>query len=149
MKKLVMGCAVAGLIVFSAKSEARMSAFLVPPRALESPGEKLGTGVAGWYGEEFQGNMTANGEIYDLNGYTAAHLTLPFGTVIRVTNLRNNKHVNLRINDRGPHIAHRMLDVTKAAAQRLGFLIAGTAPVRMEVVRYPKWLRSPYAATTN
>jgi rare lipoprotein A len=149
MKKLVMGCAVAGLIVFSAKTEARTSTFLAPLRALESPGEKLATGVAGWYGEEFQGNMTANGEIYDLNGYTAAHLSLPFGTVVRVTNLGNNKQVNLRINDRGPHIARRMLDVTKGAAQRLGFLSAGTALVRMEVVYYPKWLGSPYVATAN
>ena len=148
MKKLVMGCAVAGLIVFSAKTEARASAIFTPQGAVESR-QKLDTGVAGWYGEEFQGNTTANGEIYDSNGYTAAHLSLPFGTVVRVTNLGNNKHINLRINDRGPHIARRMLDVTKAAAQRLGFLSAGTALVRMEVVCCPNWLRSSYAATAN
>ena len=149
MKKLVMGCAVAGLILFSAKSEARASAFVGPPCPSVARQEKPEAGVAGWYGAKFHGNRTANGEIYDQNGYTAAHLRLPFGTIIKVTNLRNNRHVTLRINDRGPHVARRILDVTLAAAKRLGFAQAGTAPVRLEVMRYPKWLRSAYAPTAN
>jgi len=137
MRKLVMGCAVAGLIALSAKTEARSSASVQPPRALVVPKEESETGEASWYGEEFQGNETANGEIYDLNGLTAAHPTLPFGTTVRVTNLKNSKNILLRINDRGPYIGRRLIDVSKAAAKRLGFIYSGTTRVRVEVVARP------------
>jgi rare lipoprotein A len=140
MKKLVMGCAVAGLIALSAKSEARSSVSVGPPRQSVIPKEKPEVGVASWYGEEFQGNETANGEIYDLNGLTAAHPTLPFGTTVKVTNLNNSKNILLRINDRGPYIGRRLIDVSKAAAKRLGFVGAGTTRVRVEVVSRPTLL---------
>jgi len=140
MKKLVMGCAVAGLIALSAKSEARSSVSVGPSRQSVIPREKPEVGVASWYGEEFQGNETANGEIYDLNGLTAAHPTLPFGTTVRVTNLNNSKNILLRINDRGPYIGRRLIDVSKAAAKRLGFVGAGTTRVRVEVVSRPALL---------
>jgi rare lipoprotein A len=107
------------------------------------------TGVASWYGQEFQGNETASGEVYDLNGLTAAHLTLPFGTTIRVTNLENGKNVKLRVNDRGPHIGQRLLDVSWAAAKRLGFIHSGTTRVRVEVVSYPKSFLSPPLAKAS
>ena len=140
MKKLVIGCAVAGLIALSAKTEARSSASSQPPRALVVPKEEAETGEASWYGEEFQGNTTANGETYDLNGLTAAHPTLPFGTTVRVTNLNNSKNILLRINDRGPYIGRRLIDVSKAAAKFLGFVGSGTARVRVEVVGRPALL---------
>ena len=148
MKKIVMGCVVAGLIALSAKSEAKYSASLVPPRLSVMPKEKHQIGVASWYGQEFQGNTTASGETFDLNGFTAAHPTLPFGTTIRVTNLKNSKNILLRVNDRGPHIRRCLIDVSWAAAKRLGFVHSGTTPVRVEVVTYPKWfLALPMAKT--
>ena len=140
MRKLVMGCAVAGLIALSAKTEARSSASVQPLCASAVPEEKPETGEASWYGEEFQGNETANGETYDLNGLTAAHPTLPFGTTVRVTNLKNSKNILLRINDRGPYIGRRLIDVSKAAAKRLGFIYSGTTQVRVEVVSRPTLL---------
>jgi rare lipoprotein A len=149
MKKLVMGCAVAGLIALSAKSEARLSASVEPPRLSVIPKEEREIGVASWYGQEFQGNATASGETFDLNGFTAAHLTLPFGTTVRVTNLKNNKNILLRVNDRGPHIGRRLIDVSWAAAKRLGFVHSGTTPVRVEVVTYPKSFLSIPMAKTN
>lgn len=148
MRKFVMGCAVVGLIALSPKSEARLSGSLgqLPLQAV--PRGTPEVGVASWYGEELQGNETASGEVYDLNDLTAAHLTLPFGTTIRVTNLENGKHVKLRINDRGPHMGQRLLDVSWAAAKRLGFVHSGTTPVRVEVVSYPKSITSPCAVKT-
>jgi rare lipoprotein A len=94
-------------------------------------------GVASWYGEDFHGNPTANGEVYDMNGLTAAHRELPMGTRVRITNLLNRKSVTVRINDRGPAIPGRMIDVSMAAAKNLGFLRAGLAPVQMEIVKTP------------
>jgi rare lipoprotein A len=149
MKKLVIGCAVAGLIALSAKTEARSSASAEPPRASVVPKEKPETGVASWYGQQFQGNTTASGETFDSNGFTAAHLTLPFGTTVRVTNLKNSKNILLRVNDRGPHMGRRLIDVSWAAAKRLGFVHSGTTRVRVEVVTYPKWLLSPSLAKTS
>jgi rare lipoprotein A len=149
MKRLVIGCAVAGLIALSPKSEARLSASCAVPRLCVTPKGKGETGVASWYGQEFQGNTTASGEVYDLNGLTAAHLTLPLGTTIRVTNLKNSKNILLRVNDRGPHIGRRLLDVSWAAAKRLGFVRSGTTRVRVEVVSYPKWFLSPSMAKIN
>jgi rare lipoprotein A len=149
MKRLIIGCAVAGLIALSAKSEARSSAAIGLSPLTVMPKEEYQTGVASWYGQEFQGNATASGETFDSNGFTAAHLTLPFGTTIRVTNLKNNKNILLRVNDRGPHIGRRLLDVSWAAAKRLGFVNSGTTPVRVEVVTYPKWFLSPPVAKTD
>jgi rare lipoprotein A len=149
MKKLVMGCALAGLIALSAKSEAKLSASTAPPRVPAVPKEEAEVGVASWYGQEFQGNTTASGEVFDLNRLTAAHPTLPFGTTIRVTNLMNSKKILLRVNDRGPHFARRVLDVSWAAARRLGFVNSGTTKVRVEVVTYPKWFVSPSIAKAN
>jgi peptidoglycan lytic transglycosylase len=141
MKRIVMGCTVAALVAISARTEASPpGAFLATynsPKISKQLDEK--TGVASWYGEQFQGNRTANGEIYDMNGLTAASRTLPLGTKLKVTNLRNNRSLIVRINDRGPYIHNRSLDVSKAAARRLGFIASGLAQVRMEVVSYPKW----------
>jgi rare lipoprotein A len=149
MKKLVMGCAVAGLIALSPQTEARSPVSGGETCAPVIPKEKLQTGVASWYGEEFQGNTTASGEPYDLNGSTAAHPTLPLGTTVRVTNLKNSKNILVRVNDRGPHSGRRLIDVSWGAARLLGFARSGTTWVRVEVVTYPKWFLSPSMAKTN
>lgn len=134
MKKLIIGCAVVGLIALSPRSEARLSGSLSIPSLSIIPCEEQEVGLASWYGEELQGNATASGEVYDLNGFTAAHPTLPFGTTIRVTNLRNKKSILLRVNDRGPHMGKRLLDVSWAAAKHLGFVGTGTTRVRVDIV---------------
>ena len=92
------------------------------------------TGNASWYGNGFHGRKTASGERYNMNALTAAHRTLPLGTMVRVTNTRNGKSVNVRVNDRGPFHGNRVLDLSRAAASQLGFIHSGTAPVRIEIV---------------
>ena len=90
------------------------------------------TGVAGWYGKERQGKKTASGDVFDKEGLSAAHRTLPLGTVIRVTNLDNSKSIDVKINDRGPFAKNRILDLSYGAARELGFLADGTARVKIE-----------------
>lgn len=92
------------------------------------------TGRASWYGRQFHGRLTASGERYDMNLMTAAHKTLPIPSYARVTNLSNGKSVVVRINDRGPFHGSRVIDVSKAAAQSLGFINSGTANVRIEQI---------------
>src|SRR5579871_3017408 len=89
------------------------------------------TGIASWYGADFHGRRTANGEIFDANGLTAAHPTLPMPVDVRVTNLENGKSLVLRVNDRGPFKRGRIIDVSARAAQLLGFYGRGTAKVRV------------------
>jgi rare lipoprotein A len=91
-------------------------------------------GVASWYGDDFHGWVTASGDIYDMHALTAAHRTLPLGTLVRVTNVVNGKHVVIRINDRGPYVNGRILDLSYAAAQRLDMLRDGISAVQLEVV---------------
>jgi rare lipoprotein A len=90
------------------------------------------TGVASWYGRDFQGRTTASGEIFDQNGISAAHRTLPLGTVLSVTNLDNFKSIKVRINDRGPFVKGRVLELSYGAAKELGFVLQGTARVKIE-----------------
>ncbi len=91
-------------------------------------------GTASWYGPKYHGRTTASGERFDMEALTAAHRTLPFGTRVRVTNLLNGRKLVLKVNDRGPFIAGRVLDVSRRAARELGFLEAGLAEVRIEVL---------------
>jgi len=91
-------------------------------------------GIASYYGPNFHGQLTANGEVFDMYGITAAHQTLPFNTVVRVTNLENEKSLLVRINDRGPFVKGRMLDLSYGAAKKLGIIASGTAKVQMEIV---------------
>jgi rare lipoprotein A len=93
------------------------------------------TGIASWYGEQFDGRYTANGEIFDLNQLTAAHTTLPMPSIVEVTNLQNDRSLQLRINDRGPFVDGRLIDVSRRAAQLLGFETKGTTPVRVRIVK--------------
>jgi len=91
-------------------------------------------GRASWYGVELQGQQTASGEDFDMNQLTCAHRSLPLGSLIRVTNLRNHKTVVVRVNDRGPMPQNRVIDLSFAAASFLGFSSRGTAPVRLDLV---------------
>ena len=91
-------------------------------------------GTASWYGPGFHGKKTASGEIYDQTKLTAAHKTLPLGTKARVTNLDNGSAVEVEINDRGPFVDGRIIDLSRAAAGALGFIESGTAPVRVELI---------------
>lgn len=91
-------------------------------------------GRASWYGALFQGQPTASGEDFDMNAMTCAHRSLPMGSLVKVTNLRNHKSVVVRVNDRGPIPTNRVVDLSYAAARFLGFTRRGTAPVRLELI---------------
>ena len=91
-------------------------------------------GTASWYGIPFHGRKTANGETYDMNGLTCAHRTLPFGTILLVTNTGNNRTVTVRVTDRGPFISGRIVDLSRGAAAALDMLDTGTAQVSLKVV---------------
>lgn len=93
-------------------------------------------GLASWYGKDFHGKRTSNGEVYDMYGQTAAHKTLPMGVHVRVTNQANGRQLVVRINDRGPFVAGRIIDLSYTAAQQLGVVGPGTAPVRIEALGY-------------
>ena len=97
------------------------------------------TGTASWYGTKFHGQATANGEAYDLYGMTAAHKTLPLPSYVRVTNLENGKSVILRVNDRGPFYSDRIIDLSFAAAKKLGYAESGTARVQVEGIDPHEW----------
>ncbi len=96
------------------------------------------SGVASYYADKFHGRKTSNGETYNMNAFTAAHPTLPFGTRVTVTNVKNSKSVTLRINDRGPFVKNRIIDVSLAAAKQLDMLGTGTAEVTIEVLETGK-----------
>jgi rare lipoprotein A len=93
------------------------------------------TGLASWYGAAFDGQATANGEIFNLNELSAAHKTLPLPSIVEVTNLQNGRSLRLRVNDRGPYVDRRIIDLSRRAAQLLGFEMAGTTPVRVRVLK--------------
>jgi rare lipoprotein A len=100
-------------------------------------------GVASWYGEQFHGRQAANGEIFDMEALTAAHRTMPLGSIVRVVNLTNGKHLHVRITDRGPYVNGRILDLSRAAAVQLGMEHEGTAYIQVEIVgqRRPEFLQ--------
>lgn len=93
-------------------------------------------GNASWYGPDFHGKLTSNGETYNMWAMTAAHKTLPMNTIVKVTNMRNNKSVVVRINDRGPFIETRIIDLSKTAASNIDMVGRGTAPVKLEILGF-------------
>ena len=112
------------------------AAILPPPKLKTVPSVvRVLTGEASWYGPGFYGNRTASGEIYRPGTMTAAHRTLPFGTKVRVTNLWNGRTAVIRINDRGPFVDHRVIDLGHGAASHLGLTASGIAQVKLEVLR--------------
>ncbi len=98
------------------------------------------SGIASWYGKDFHGKPTSSGEVFDMNVISAAHKILPLGTYVRVRNLKNGKIIDLRINDRGPFVAGRVIDLSKAAAKALGIYGPGTAPVEVIALGAPSQL---------
>lgn len=110
-----------------------------PPLAaaspVSSPAPKPQAGKASFYANRFHGRKTASGRPYRKDGYTAAHRTLPLGTWVRVTNTRNDRSVLVQITDRGPYARRRIIDLSRAAASKIGMIQSGTAPVRLEVVQ--------------
>jgi rare lipoprotein A len=103
-------------------------------QAAPPPSDYTEEGNASWYGEPFHGRRASNGEIYDMYKLTAAHRTLPFDTIVRVTNLTNGKSTNVRITDRGPFVENRVIDLSMAAAREIESIGPGVVPVRIEIV---------------
>jgi rare lipoprotein A len=107
------------------------------------------TGIASWYGEPFHGRATANGEIFDRDTVTAAHPTLPLPSMVRVTNLDNGREMLIRVNDRGPFVGDRLIDLSQEAARELGFEGQGLAPVRVQFVRLAEAAGTPPRPTVR
>jgi len=130
--RLLLTAAVPVLALLAGCSRAVVTSPPVPPAAgLEE------VGFASWYGAPHQGRRTASGEVFDMNQLTAAHRTLPFGTRLLVTNRDTSQSAELRVNDRGPFVQGRILDVSYAAARQLGAVGAGIFPVRLRVISLP------------
>jgi rare lipoprotein A len=109
------------------------------PKPLKNPTAKILLtleGVASYYADQYHGRQTSNGEVFDMNALTAAHRTFPFGSMVRVTNLENRKSVVVRVNDRGPFVDGRIIDLSLAAAKELDLIQKGTARVRLEVLAW-------------
>jgi len=121
-------------IVAAAGAKAASPAEHLNPQIIVSHHHWYQLGVASWYGKFFQGKTTASGEPFDENQLTCAHRTLPLGSVLRVTNLRNNKTVIVTVNDRGPVPEDRVIDLSRAAADALDFQDRGLAPVKVELI---------------
>jgi rare lipoprotein A len=129
---LLPAAAVAMLVLLAGCSHAVVTSPPMPPAAgLEE------VGFASWYGAQHQGRRTASGEVFDMNQLTAAHRTLPFGTRLLVTNRDTSRSTEVRVNDRGPFVDGRILDVSYAAARQLGVVGAGIFPVKLRVVSLP------------
>ncbi len=130
-----------GLALYGCASHKATAPAYSPPGAVQ--GSTLG--VASWYGPGFHGRRTANGEIYNQEDLTAASPNLPLGTMVAVTNLNNGRSVVVRINDRGPYVKGRRIDLSHRAASALGMIDPGTAPVRIDVLSVRS--RRPFAST--
>ena len=137
------------------KNKSKSKAVFIDPKTVNTnvKHKKKMVGISSFYAEDFHGKLTANGEIYDMYGLTAAHKTIPLNTIARVTNLANGKSLILRINDRGPYIQGRMLDCSYGAAKKLDFIKEGKTKVQIDVIEWgdgiymhhrdrPKWPRS-------
>jgi len=125
-----------GLIVLSPFTKpAAISHAEQLPQSTVNPYYEIG--IASWYGPGFQGNHTANGEIYDMYKISAAHKTLPFGTIVEVIEFSTERSITVRINDRGPFIEGRIIDLSKGAAEKLGIVEKGITKVGLRILRRP------------
>ena len=131
------------LLLLGAGGCRRKRRVVSPPPAPPLAEGEAETGLASWYGHPYHGRQTSSGEVYDMNTMTAAHRTLPFGTWVMVRNLENQLTTQVRINDRGPFIEGRIIDLSRAAAEEIAMIGPGTALVRLEIVSRPT---SPAAA---
>ena len=127
----------AALILTSVLAACSATPEAVRPPVPEQVPRAYQTGYASWYGKAHQGRRTTSGEAYDMNKLTAAHPTLPMGTRLLVTNLQNGRSVTVRVNDRGPTVDGRIVDLSYAAAREVGAVGAGVVRVRIEVVSMP------------
>ncbi|HEV2718636.1 MAG TPA: septal ring lytic transglycosylase RlpA family protein [Thermoanaerobaculia bacterium] len=147
MKRLL--CALLLMLLMAAcKTTTTTTATAAPPPPKPAPvlaGMSDTHGMAGWYGQEFAGRTTANGEIFDPLIMTAAHRTLPFGTIVDVKNAKTGAMVRVRVNDRGPYVGNRLIDLSYAAAQQIGLVDTGGGEVDIAVVRLGKGEREPPA----
>jgi len=139
IRRVLTICALtlAGLALAGCAKKRPRAAAAPTPRAVTPQIRDGETGLASWYGHPYHGRPAANGEIYDMEGFTAAHRTLPFGTRVRVVNLTNDKAVDVRITDRGPFVEHRIIDVSHAAAVAIGLIGPGVARVRLDILSLP------------
>ena len=143
MRKALVITSSLGLFLLSCGDKRTVRAAVPPPPAPRVPASQgsvpggVEVGLASWYGHPYHGRAAASGETYDMEQFTAAHRTLPFGTLVRVVNLENSKTVDVRINDRGPFVDDRIIDLSHAAAQAIDLIGPGTARVRIEVVQPP------------
>lgn len=138
--RAAIGASLATLLVLVSGGCARVGRPAPPPPAPPAGDVVPGwveEGIASWYGPGFHGRTTASGEVYDMEASTAAHPSLPFGTVVRVHNLETGRVTELRVNDRGPFVRGRIIDVSRRGARELGLLGPGIARVRVEVVDVP------------
>jgi rare lipoprotein A len=116
---------------------ARKTSAHAPPSVKPARVGETQTGIASWYGVPYNGRLSANGEIYDMEKLTAAHRSLPFDTWVEVTNLSNNKRVDVRITDHGPFVNGRIIDLSLAAAREIDLVTAGIVRVRIKVIKKP------------
>jgi len=134
-----------GLFLLSCAEKRTVRAAAPPPQPVSGVAAAE-VGVASWYGHPYHGRTSASGEVYDMEQFTAAHRTLPFGTLVRVVNLDNTKTVDVRINDRGPFVDDRIIDLSHAAARAIDLVGPGTAKVRLEVLQSPPVLTPGFFA---
>lgn len=140
---LMLSCSASPRFVRSGDQQSGQSRPESPP-AEAAPAVRPGSGkilltlegVASYYADDFHGKLTSNGERYNMHDLTAAHRTFPFGTKVRVTNLSNGKTVVIRVNDRGPFVEGRIIDLSLGAAKQLEMIASGTSPVRLEVLQW-------------
>ncbi|WP_112713255.1 septal ring lytic transglycosylase RlpA family protein [Moritella yayanosii] len=133
MKKLSLIFTIVVLSMLTACSSTSTSTTGSPKTIAYARSHDL-VGQASWYGKRFHGKLTASGETYNMRAYTAAHKTLPFGTVVKVINTTNNKSVEVKINDRGPFVRGRVIDLSQKAFEQMGSTNQGVVPVRIEIL---------------
>jgi rare lipoprotein A len=135
MKKYIVICVVLGMAVLGCSPAPRYTSTPGPPEtSLPGSVSWVQKGIASYYADKFHGRKTANGEVFNMHAMTAAHRALPFNSRVRVTNLDNGKTVIVRINDRGPFVKGRIIDLSYGAARVIGMIGPGTAQVRLEVL---------------
>src|SRR5512144_1768353 len=149
---IVSSCATRKTGVISPASRPSQKPYTVMGKRYEPLASHEGfvqSGIASWYGPDFHGKKTSNGEVYDMHGMTAAHKTLPLGVYVKVENTENGREAVVRVNDRGPFVKGRIIDLSYAAAKKLGVDRAGTAPVRVEALGYREGGSGPYKAVDS